>query len=214
MQLEGGTATGCGQWRWPQSWQCWKGELGQTETGACGAPQVCTHLRVAQEASGTTELGLRVGASGTTSGLLQQRNRDPKRWLVRHCDGLEGGSEQLRKQSCTVPAAGDQNTKLCMGCRKGRHLYCCDGCPWVWHVGCLHGKGGVPLKSEGQWYRPCCSQERARVGVLLTSGQRRGTIGEERSRGARTVGQGSLEGGSKIGGVLTGALTPKPPLEA
>ena len=72
------------------------------------------------------------------------------------------------------------------------------------HAGCLHGKGGVPLKSEGQWYRPCCSQERAEVGVLPTSGQRRGTVGGE--RGAGTVGRGSQEQLIKSGEVLTGAL--------
>ena len=69
--------------------------------------------------------------------------------------------------------------------------------PAVWHAGCLHGMGGVPPKSEGEWYGPCYSQERARVGVPPTSGQRRGTIGE--GRGAGTVGQGSQEGGSEIG---------------
>jgi hypothetical protein len=54
---------------------------GQTETGACGAPQVRAHLRVAQ-ASGTAELGSRAEASGTTGGPLRQRNGDPKRWPV------------------------------------------------------------------------------------------------------------------------------------
>ena len=133
---------------------------GQTETGACGAPQVRAHLRVAQ-ASGTAELEPRAEASGTTSGPLRQRNGDPKRWPVRHRDGLEGGSERSRKRSRTVSVTGDRNAELCTGCGKGGHLYCCDGCPRVWHAGCLHGKGGVPPKSEGRWYGPCCSQGRA-----------------------------------------------------
>ena len=176
---------------------------GQTETGACGAPQVRAHLRVAQ-ASGTAELGPRAEASGTTGGPLRQRNGDPKRWSVRHRDGLEGGSERSRKRSRTVSVTGDRNAELCTGCGKGGHLYCCDGCPRVWHAGCLHGKGGVPQKSEGRWYGPCCSQERAGVGVLPTSGQRRSTIGKE--RGAGTVGQGGQEGGSEIGDVPAGVL--------
>ena len=58
--------------------------------------------------------------------------------------------------------------------------------------------------SEGQWYRPCCSRERTEAGVLPTSSQKRGTAGEE--GGAGPVGQGSREGGSELGEVLTGAL--------
>ena len=106
----------------------------QTGTGACGAPHVRTHLRIAQ-ASGTAELGTRAGASGTTSGLLKRRNGDPQRWPVRHHDRLEGGRDRPRKRSRTVPAAGDRNAELCTGCGKGGHLYCCDGCPQVWHAG-------------------------------------------------------------------------------
>ena len=90
----------------------------------------------------------------------------------------EVSSQENRAARCQWQELG-QNAGLCSGCGKGRHLYCCDGYPWVWHAGCLHGKGGVPLKSEGEWYRPCYSQERARVGVPPTSGQRRGTVGEE-----------------------------------
>ena len=103
-----------------------------------------------------------------------------------------------------MSVTGDRNAELCTGCGKGGHLYCCDGCPRVWHAGCLHGKGGVPPKSEGQWYGPCCSQERAGVGVLPTSSQRRGTRGKE--RGVGTVGQGGQEGGSEIGDVFAGVL--------
>ena len=124
---------------------------------------------------------------------------------MRHHDKLEGGSERSRKRSRTVPAAADRNAELCTGCGKGGHLYCCDGCPRVWHAGCLHGKGGVPPKSEGEWYGPCCSRERAGVGVLPTSGQRRGTTGKEGEVRERWV-RGGQEGGGEIGDVLSGVL--------
>ena len=95
---------------------------GATETRVCGGPRVSIHLRVAQ-ASGTSELGAREGVTrnGTTSGP-PHRNRDPKRWPVRHHKGQRSRGERPKKRSRTVPETGDQNAKLCTGCRKGGHL--------------------------------------------------------------------------------------------
>ena len=178
---------------------------GMTETGVCGAPRGSTSLRVAQ-ASGTSELGARnlEGVDSATGGPPQPRSRDPKRWPVRHREGQGSGNAQPKKRSRTVPETGDRNAELCTGCGKGGHLYCCDGCPRVWHAACLQGRGWVPPRSEGQWYGPCCSEEQNGVGVLpaSASGQSGGTAGEEGSEGLRS--QGSQERGSEPGEGLMG----------
>ena len=101
-----------------------------------------------------------------------------------------------------MPETGDRNAELCTGCGKGGHLYCCDGCPRVWHAACLQERGRVPPRSEGQWYGPCCSEEQDRVGELPASGQSRGTAGGEGSEGLRS--QGSQERGSEPGEVRIG----------
>ena len=82
---------------------------------------------------------------------------------------------------------------LCVIEDKGPGLLACESCVVSVLGPCC--AGSPPF---------CCSRERAEVGVLPTSGQRRCTAGEE--RGAGTVGRGSQEGGSEIGEVLTGAL--------
>ena len=176
---------------------------GMTEAGVCDGPRVSTHLRVAQ-ASGTSELGARnsEGVGSATGGPSQQRSRDPKRWPVRHHKGQGSGNAQLKKRSRTVLETGDQNAELCTGCGKGGHLYCCDGCPRVWHAACLQERGRVPPRSEGQWYGPCCSEEQTGVRVLPASGQSRGTASGEGSEGLRS--QGSQERGSEPGEVRIG----------
>jgi len=156
------------------------------------------------QASETSEPGARnsEGVDNATGRPPQQRSRDPKRWPVRHHKGQGSGNAQPKKRSRTVPETGDQNAELCTGCGKGGHLYCCDGCPRVWHAACLQERGRVPPRSEGQWYGPCCSEEQTGVGVLPASGQSRGTAGGEGSEGLRS--QGSQERGSEPGEVRIG----------
>ena len=107
--------------------------------------------------------------------------------------GREVGMRSRKKRSRTVPETWDRNAELCTGCGKGGHLYCCGGCPRVWHAACLQGRGRVPPRSEGQWYGPCCSEGQTRVGVLPAGGQSSSTAGEEGSEGPRNQGRQERE---------------------
>lgn len=48
----------------------------------------------------------------------------------------------------------DEHNDVCTVCRVGGDLLCCDGCSFVWHVGCLN----PPLKKipEGDWWCQYC----------------------------------------------------------
>ena len=44
-------------------------------------------------------------------------------------------------------------------------MYCCDGCPRVWHGVCLESKGVPAPPVSGEWRGPCCSAQSSSRGT-------------------------------------------------
>ena len=44
-------------------------------------------------------------------------------------------------------------------------MYCCDGCPRVWHGVCLESKGVPAPPLSGEWRGPCCSAQSSSRGT-------------------------------------------------